>query len=549
MNTLNWIDPADLPKTESGFSKLYRDYVTDFHKVQRYFEADFRSLPSLGEYAERLSKRFLHRQILTDVLLEQNQAYGAPQSTIENIKLLSGDKTFAVVTGQQVGMFTGPLYTIYKTITAIKLAQQLNSGLTDYRFVPVFWLEGEDHDLEEVSKVGILNSENAPVQIEYLHSGKPQTKNLGPVGDIIFDNNLEHFFGELHKSLGNSEFKQSILDFLKTCYKPGVNFNHAFASLMNKLFADDGLILISSNDRRLKQLLTPVFQKELHEFPRVSQLIIEKSAELEEQYHAQIKTKALNLFYLHKSGRYFIEPRENDFSLKGTRHFIPKDEMLRSAIETPELLSPNVALRPICQDTILPTLVYVAGPSEIAYFAQLKKVYQYFNLTMPMIYPRASVTIVENKFEHILDKYQLELSDIFQNRDKVNAKVIDLISEVKIDEMFDESNKKVEDLIAEMKFGLNYIDSTLLGTLETTKDKIDQHLQILKAKVSGAQLRKHDIALRQVDKVVNNIFPNHNFQERELCIVNFMNKHGLDFINQLKNEITIDQFKHQIIRI
>ncbi len=549
MNTIQWINYADLPRTEGGFTQLYRDYVNDYQKVGHYFETDFHSFDSLKRYAHRISQRIRHRSTLVEVLLEQNKHYGVGDNSINNIQSLIDDNTFAIVTGQQVGMLGGPLYTVYKTITAIKLAKHLASKFPEYKFVPIFWLEGEDHDYDEINKIGILNQEHSPAVIEYLLNGKPVTKNVGAVGEIVLDNYLDAFFEILQKTLGHSEFRQSLIDIFKNAYAPGRTLNHAFASLMNKLFDGEGLVFISSNDRRLKKLVSPVFIKELSEFPRVSQLIIEQSAELEEKYHAQIKTKALNLFHFYKEGRHFIEPRENNFNIKGTRSLITKDEILRIAHENPELLSPNVALRPICQDTILPTLAYVAGPSEIAYFAQLKKVYQYFDLTMPMIYPRASVTLVEEKVERTLDKYQLELLEFFGDPGKIEKKIIEMVSEVKIDEMFTEATQRIFDLTNEMKFGINYIDSTLLGALENTRLKIEQQLSGLKEKVIEAQKRKHEIGLRQIAKVINSIFPNRNYQERELNIGQFMNKHGLDLVQSLQSEIAIDQFKHQVIRL
>ena len=550
MKTLTFIDYNDLPHGESGFSQLYRDYINDNPKVAQYFDNNFRSFDVLPKFAEMCSTRIQHRQILVDVLTEQNQQFGiTSEKTFENIRSLASDATFAVVTGQQVGMLTGPLYTIYKTVTSIKLARQLSQTYPQFKFVPVFWLEGEDHDLQEVNHIRLLNSDAQPIECDYLCEGKPATKNYGAVGEITFDEHLVSFFESIDKILPHSEFKQPLIELLRTMYTQGTTFNRAFASLMNRLFDNEGLIFISSNDKRLKQLLSSIFIKELSEYPRVSQLIIEQSAELEERYHAQIKTKALNLFFFHKGGRYFIEPREYDFSLRGTRHFIPKDEIIRLATEQPELFSPNVALRPICQDTILPTFIYVAGPSETAYFAQLKKVYRYFGMTMPIIYPRASITLIEEKLERIMEKYQLGINDFIGKKPEIEKKVLESVSEIKIDEMFLEASRRVADLASEMKFGINYIDPTLIGALENTTLKIEQQLDVLKYKVVDAQKRKHEIALRQIAKVGNTIYPNANFQERELNIVHFINKHGFEIVRKLSDEIAIDQWKHQIIEL
>ncbi len=544
MNPSEWIEIGDLPRLhgtgEGAFSRLYSDYVTDFKKVQQFYEADYRSFDNLRPRA------IPHRGQLVEVLLEQNTSFGATPKTLDNIRLLGEERTFAVVTGQQVGLLGGPLYTVYKTVTALKLAEQLGSQFPEFRFVPVFWLEGEDHDFEEVSRVGVLNYENVPTFIEYIPEGR---KAGSSVGEISLNGALTKFYEDLQKILGNSEFKQPVIDLMKSSYRPDATFNAAFASLMGTLFQDDGLVFISSSDPRLKRIVSPIFEREIREYPRVSQLIIEQSAKLEGNYHAQIKTKALNLFYFHKGGRYVVEPRENDFSLKGTRHFIPKDEMLRIASEQPELLSPNVALRPICQDMLLPTVAYVAGPAEIAYYAQLRNVYKHFDLSMPRIYPRATATIVEERLERILEKYEMDALGFLRAPDQADRKVIDMVSGIKIDEMFDSAISRLNDQCNELKFGINYIDSTLLGALETTRSKMEGNMQALKEKVTAAQSRKHEAALRQIQKVSNTLYPNKNFQERELNAIHFMNKHGLEFVRWLRTEIQIGRFKHQVIRV
>ncbi len=545
----SWIQFHDLPQALGGFSKLYQHYLDDFPKIQSFFDFDFRSHQSIPQRIAQLESSYLHRAEVATVLAEQNQQFGASEKTFEHLKEFSNPKTFAVVTGQQVGMLGGPLYTIYKTITAIKLARQLNMTTPGYKFVPVFWLEGEDHDFEEVRHVGLLNPEGIPVKVEYLIGGKPLERNAGAVGDIALDTYLTTFFGELQKCLPATEFRGALIDLLSGSYAPQTTFNRAFARLLNRYFSDEGLIFISPNDSRLKKIVSPIFQKEITELPKVSQLIIQRSAELEEQYHAQIKTKALNLFMFHKGGRYMIEPRENDFSLKGTRHYLSKEELLRIAAETPELLSPNVALRPVCQDLLLPTVVYVAGPSEIAYFAQLKPVYRHFGMHMPVIYPRASATIVEGRVEKVMEKFEIGLTEFFNNPETMKRSVVERISEVKIDEMFQETIRRTGDLLNELKFGLNYIDSTLMGPLEATHEKIESHLRLLKERAGQAQDRKHEVALRQVAKAANVLFPNRSFQERELNLIYFLNKYGMDFVRDISEALEIDKFAHQILHL
>ena len=547
MTTTNWIEYNSISQAHGGLSALFKDYISNFQKVEKYYELDYRNLQQHEKYFQRIADRFRYRRDIVDILKEQNKNINNSENVFANIEKIKNNNCVAVVTGQQVGIFCGPLYTLYKTHTMIELTKHLQQLYPNFLFVPVFWLEGEDHDFKEVNNIGILGADGNPMRIEYAENLKD--KNSGAVGDLLFDDHLEKFYDDVNRLLPHTEFKAGLIELLKSHYFPGRSFNTSFASLLSYFFKEEGLIFLSPNDQRIKKLLSPIFITELTSYPKVSQLIIETSAELEEKYHAQIKTKALNLFHFHKGGRYFIEPRENDFSLKGIRFTIPKEEMLRIAHEEPHLLSPNVALRPICQDTLLPTVVYVGGPSEIAYFAQLKKTYHYFGLTMPIIFPRVSVTLVEEKVGRIIEKYQLELSEFFSNGDKIKSKVIDFVSEVNIEVIFKEANRRIEDLIKEMHFGVNYIDPTLIGALENTGSKLQQQMNILRSKITEAQQRKHEIALRQVGKIINAITPNGNLQERELNLITFLNKHGLEFSQRLFKEILIDQFKHQVISI
>ncbi len=551
------IDFRSLPTSSGGFSKLFIDYLYDFAKVRQFYASDFHSMQNILLHLEKARKGSEHRSLLVEVLKEQNASFGCDEKTLTNIESLRDQKTFCVVTGQQVGILGGPLYTLYKGITAVKLARRLGTAYPEYKFVPVFWMEGEDHDFAEANTVTLLTRENLPTRIQYLIDGKPLEKNIGAVGEIILDASLELFLAQIETALPNSEFRSQLMELVGRSYFKKCTFNQAFAHWLSKIFGngeqsgdgDTGLVFISSNDKRIKRVLSPIFLKELQEFSQTSQLVINQSAQLEKEYHAQIKPKALNLFLFHKEGRYLIEPRDGEFSLKGIRYYPTKDELLRIATETPEMLSPNVVLRTICQDALLPTVAYVAGPSEVAYFAQLKPVYEYYEVPMPMIYPRASATILEQKLQIVLEKYQLKLADFFGSRERLNARVIKILSEIQLDELFSNTEQRMGEVLNEMKFGLNYIDSTLLGSLENAHSKMKAQLLVLKEKAAAAQHRKHEVALRQVDKVMNSVFPNGNFQERELNILHFMNRYGVDFPGRLFNELRIDTFDHQVFEL
>ncbi|MFA6468993.1 MAG: bacillithiol biosynthesis cysteine-adding enzyme BshC [Bacteroidota bacterium] len=531
-------------------TKLFTDYNTHFEHVSRYFSGNFKEKEAWEKKIADLQKRRYERNILQRVLNEQNRDYHSGIRTLANIDLLGNDNTFAVVTGQQLGLFGGPLYTIYKSITAVKLAQKLSQDFPDYNFVPVFWLEGEDHDFEEINKVKFINSSNDFSIVEYLFGGKPLEKNIGATGSIVIDDHIEPFFAGIDATLPKTDYSEALMQLLRGYYSQGSTFLKAFAGFFNHIYEDSGLIFMNPNHPELKKVLSPLFTREIQSNSETSKLVIQKSVELEEHYHAQIKAKALNLFMFYKGGRHLIEPSDSgDYFLKNLRQRYTKEELLSIAATTPELLSPNVVTRPLCQDSLLPTISYVAGPGEVAYFAQLKPVYGYFDVPMPIIYPRASITLIEEKVQKVLEKYSLELDDLFGEVEPILGKVSEQVSEVKVDALFASLDIRIKEALNEARFGIQQIDQTLNGTIDSTLGKFQQQLEVLKQKTQKAQQQKEEISLKQIRKASMNIFPNGNFQEREFNVIQYLNKYGPDFVKWIANELVIDKYQHQVITI
>lgn len=546
---MNWIEYTDFPSDTGGLSSLFLDYVTDFPKVQQYYNGNFRDDKDWQRCLEFVCRRSVNRSAIAQILSTQNRNFHCGVRTLANIDTLINDNTVAIVTGQQVGLFTGPLYTIYKTLTVLKLVEKLSTRYPDFHFVPIFWLEGEDHDYAEVNSLQLINTTNNLVKFEYLLPGKSADKNLGAVGTLELDENIEQFFASIDTALMQTEFKPKVLELFKTAYQKGMTFNRAFVHLMNDLLEDSGLVFLDPNDPEIKKLVAPVFAKDLEETPKLCQLVIDQSAELEKHYHAQIKPKPVNLFLFHDGGRYLLEPRDDGYTLKGTRKHLTKEYIQDILANSPHLLSPNVMLRPICQDTLLPTAAYVAGPSEIAYFAQLKPLYEEFGIYEPLIYPRASLTILEEKVEKVLTRFQIDIPEIFRDIELIKQRVAEEISDVKVEELFASTMQAIEDSMGSMREGIQTIDPTLLGALENAKAKMKATLDVLKEKTKAAQQRRHEVSLRQIDKAALFLFPNSNFQERELNVLYFLNKYGLEFVKWLYGEIVVDKFKHQIVRL
>ncbi len=547
---MTWIEYNNLPASAGGFSDLFNDFMYHFESVKRFFPFDFRVGSSYEQAMKQITKPTNERNQLVEILKRQNEAFGCESETFAKIELLKRSSTFAIVTGQQVGLFGGPMYTLFKTLTTIKLAGKLKKQYPQNDFVPVFWVEGEDHDFEEMNHVYVVNGQNQSQRIEYLIGGEKNEKNVGPVGELVFDSNIESVHKVLSTSMPSSEYSSDILKPLALHYAEGRTFNKAFIGWMNHLFSGYGLIFVSGNDRDLKRIASPLFVKEIEEFPRTSQLVIDQSAELEKKYHAQVKPKSINLFMFHKGGRYPIHPREEDFSLKGTRHFITREELLRIARETPELLSPNVVLRPIVQDTLLPTLVYVGGPSEIAYNAQLAPVYRMFGVQQPVVYPRASASFITERTMKTFEKYDVSIADFFGSTvEQLTASVLEQVADVKLDSLFGEAANHFKHAIDELEFGLREVDKTLLGPLVSVAKKMEQSLEVLKGKAIEAQKKRNEVVVNQIEKASSVLLPRGQLQERTLSPLYFMNRYGNELVRWLDAELDIAGFKHQIFKM
>ncbi|MCX7877939.1 MAG: bacillithiol biosynthesis cysteine-adding enzyme BshC [Ignavibacteria bacterium] len=542
-----------------NFNSLFLDYVSEIEenylRAKKYFSSGFRTDEDFSKVINDKkinynSERFFDKSQLIEILKRQNVEFGGDEITAENIEKLKRENTFAVVAGQQTAIYTGPLYTILKSITAIKLAKELSSKFKDYCFVPVFWMESEDHDFEEASHVYVINKENDLVRIGYeIIQDVEHKRNLKPVGSIILGEVINSINQQLKSALLETEFRDKIINIISGIYREDTDFKTAFARLMNEILKSGGLIFIDPSDPEIKKLLTPVFEKELRTHPQVCEKVISVSDDIEKVYDLQVKPKVINLYYIHNGNRLLIEPREEGkFALRNSKKRFEAGELEKSLEENPELFSPNVILRPICQDYLLPTVSYVGGPAEISYLAQLKKVYQHYNITMPVIFPRASVTILENKISKFMDRFGLKFEDIF-HREFLISKVVEKISEIKIDDEISKYQDEINKIFYDIKNITNEIDKTLVKSAENLKEKFIASLDYFRQKLINAQARKSEITTLQIDKVCNNIFPNDNLQERVLNIFYFINKYDTTFVNRLFDEIQIHNFNHQVIEM
>ncbi len=540
-----FINYADLPDQH----QLFTDYLYNFDKVKGYYKYNFRDKE---EYIKLFKKRAEMqgeiRGTMYSILQNQYKNRQISEITGKNLSLLQEKTTLAVVTGQQLGILGGPLYTFYKIITAIKLCNNLNERYDDFHFVPVFWLEGDDHDFEEVKSINIIDENNDLKKISYEDEA-PEEENKGSVGFLKLNADINRFFDELNAELRDTEFKNDVLSKLKSFYSEARTFKDAFRDLIFWLFDEYGLIIFDPQDPEIKKLLAPVFQKEISGFRAHSEKLVNVSARLEEEYHAQVKVRPINLFFHTDEGRYLIEPVENDFRLKRKRKKFTYDELQSLIEKEPERFSPNVLLRPICQDYLLPTAFYVGGPSEISYFAQVTPLYSIYQLEPPIIFPRSSATLIEKNIASLLEKYELKIEDVFIPSDELKNNVLQIISPNSLDDTFSHVSNEIELTYDRLKEKLFEFDKTIADASTKYRQKSIQYLDELKGKALDAQKKKHEVTLRQVDKLSTALFPASNLQERELNFIYFAYRYGTDFIKTIFNELSINKFEHQGIKL
>ncbi len=513
-----------------GVSRLFATYAEDYSKIAEYYAGDWREERSYHTVAQQLQDSPLERRVLVKVLEEQNSKWGNP--TIAS-QLLDPD-SLAVVTGQQVGIFGGPLYTFYKALTVIRLSEQLTQRLSR-PVVPVFWLEGGDHDLDEVRHISLTDK-----RIWYQGHTLPETGNLGSVGSLRFTAEIDSMRRTLTEELPATEFSHEVLTKYYSAYRQGVSFTDAFAETLLNLLGKDTLVLMNPLDCRLQELAAPLLKRELRDYKSTHSALKRVSAKLEKDYHAQVHIRPGNVFLLGESNRQVLVPTENgyhpQFEEKNSLSFEEAQDL------PPCVLSPNVVMRPLVQDSLLPTIAYVAGPGEIAYFAQLKSLYAWAERPMPIIFPRTSLTIIEPRIAKMMDRHDLTIDELSDTIPGIMRKRV--LEGSGITSAFNLASVKLEECADQLQPVVTGIDLTLHPTLKATHKQWIKELSKLKQRVEWAEKRRHQQLQVQIESCQDAIYPNGNFQERELPVLYYLAKYGPRFLDHLHSNLNIDNNSH-----
>jgi bacillithiol biosynthesis cysteine-adding enzyme BshC len=520
-------------------SRLFLDYLDRTPSVQPFYPRSATFLSWADDESSRIKYPADRRKRVAEILQRQNESWGASAKTLENIARFR-DGAFAVVTGQQTGLFGGPMFSVYKALTTVKLAQEASKlGLN---CVPVFWLATEDHDLEEVNQADILSADG---QLERFSTVTRGDKDL-PVGSVTFGKELAEVVARATALLGESE----AATLLAECYRPGETFGTAFAKLFARLFADLGVVLLDGSDPELDQIVAPVYRQVIEQCCDLNQKLFQRDEQLEAAgYHQQVRVTPTStpVLAMRDGSRIPVHTDAGSFSIGDAQH--SKQDLAALAASSPQTFSPNVLLRPVVQDFLLPTLAYVGGSAEVAYFAQAGALYEAILGRVTPIVPRFSATLIEAKPQALLEKHKLSLADVFQGPEPLRETIGARLLGPNLQASFDQATSAVEKSMAAVKEALAQLDKTLVESAENAESKMTHQITSLRARAARAETRQSEVAERHARVLSNNLYPEKALQERGFAGIYFLAKHGRELLGQLLETIDANCLDHQLITL
>ena len=525
--------------------RLAADYAYDFPAVAPFFAGDPADRAAWADAIARTQRHDRRRDEIARVVAAQQERRQAPRRARDAAALLADRRTVAVVTGQQAGLFGGPVFTLLKALTALKLAEQVSR---DHHApaVAVFWIDAEDHDWEEIRSCTVYDADLAPrtVSVPPRPGADP-----APVATVHLDQSIVSALDELERILPATDFRASVLNGLRRAYAPGTGIADAFGRWLEDVLGERGLVVYDSSDPASKPLLSAVFARELSMPGQTAKIAALAGSDLVARgYHAQVHPQddSLALFHL-DHGRRAIRQQDGQF-IVGERQYAAA-ALVEQATTRPAGFSPNVLLRPVVQDTLFPTICYVAGPNELAYLGQLRGVYDHFGVPMPLMYPRASATLLDSAAARFLNKYRLPL-EALQPRDE--AALNDLLRTQippAVDASLTEASEAVEAHMARVIHALPALDPTLEGAARSTLARMQHDLQTLGGKIIQAAKRRDETLRRQLMHAQALAFPGGHPQERTIGFVSFLNQYGPALVARLDEELPLDLGRHWIVTI
>lgn len=481
-----------------SFSSIFLDYIAENPALRPFYQL----APKLEHFKQAIdNKPFTKEKRETLVKALEKQYANIPNPPSEQIKSLLEPNTFTVTTGHQLCLYTGPIYFIYKILTAIRLAEELKKQYPAYHFVPVYWLASEDHDFEEVNHFHLFGQ-----KITWESSQK------GAVGKFQ-TTELEAVFAQMQERLPEWE----------SLYQNSKNLSEATIKLVHHLLGQYGVVCLDADEPTLKRALLPVMEQDI--FEQKSYTLVNQTNELLAQvgYKTQVNPREINFFYLREGFRERIVANPNQplaYQTVQGEYTFTADSLRQEMQAFPERFSPNVLLRPIYQEMILPNLAYVGGPGELAYWLQFKKLFEAYQVQMPILFPRNFGLIIAKTVGKKLTKLNLTAADIFQPENVLKERIIAQTTGEKL--TLEQARQELENTFQNIHTQAEVWDKSLYGSIEAEKVKMMKGLENLEKRLQKAQEAKAETEIKQLASVKEKIFPQGNLQERHDNVLNFL---------------------------
>ena len=528
-------------------TRLFIDFLAYSPNLHPFYPRS----PNFGEWLKEESVEISYdssrRERVTAILERQNKSWDASSQTLANLERMRKGAA-VVVTGQQVGLFGGPMFAIYKALTAVKLAEEATAAGVDA--VPVFWLATYDHDLAEVNHVAIPGPDGI---LQVLTTPSHDVPGA-PVSAVRLGDEILPLVEQAAKLLGDSAAAQ----FLRDCYRPGESLGTAFARLYARIFAEWGVIVLDASDGELDRVAEPMFRAAIEHADDLDDALQTRGKALEAAgYHQQVKVNpsSVLLFTIRNGARTPIHRRGNG----GTAEFfigadaaaekLSQSEMISRIGSTPEQFSPNVLLRPIIQDYLLPTLAYTGGAAETAYFAQAGAVYDILLGRVTPIVPRFSATIVEPKMQRLIERHGISVPDVFSDPEALRRLLAENGLPKDLQAAFEAAKKSLDSHLSSVKEKLVKLDRTLVDAAETSRSKIEHQLERLHTQAARAEAQKSELVARHAEILSQALYPDKGLQERGVGGIYFLARYGPEFLHQLHDVIHSDCNDHQILEV
>lgn len=523
-------------------TRLFTDLLYHFDRVRPFYSFDPFDGQSFFRSAEAIRYPEETRRAVTAVLDEQAAGFGAGERSRRNIERLRRG-AFALVTGQQVGIYTGPVFAFYKALTAIRLADSLTERGLDC--VPVFWLATEDHDLHEVNHAFAFDG---GYKLHRIADETPPPAPNAPVGEVTFGPEIAHRTEEMIALLPDTPWKGELAEALRDTYRPGETYGSSFGRLMARLLERFGVVLLDPLDARLRGMAAELFTRAVDSAAELGAALLDRNKELlRAGYHAQVHVtdNSSLLFQYVDGGRTALRRRNGDF-LRGEQR-VSRDELLGEVQRRPDDFSANVLLRPLVQDTLLPTVGYVGGPAELAYFAQASALYQRLLGRMPVVYPRASFTLQDNRTRDLLARYGLSTADVFAGPQVLREKMYQHFLPEDLAAAFAQYERKLDELLNDLRERMDGFDHTLADATATSARKMRYQLTKIKRKAGRAAGSRSAHMEQEAELLENFLHPRKNLQERVHSGSSMLGWFGPRLLDLLYERISLQCGDHQVL--